>query len=113
MPVASDLVAQLVTALPDELRATTVPGEVSTPGAWVTLDTLRRVSVAGGWRVRCSVYLVTADADELRAIEQLATMLDTCYAAGVVADGDVEAVRVVLPSDPTPLPALRLPVNLT
>lgn len=94
-----------------DVRATTVPGEVSTPGCWLTLDSLRRFNVAGDYRASCSLYLIHGDTDDLRALEGLTTLLDQVLTV-LTPDGEVAAVRVVLPSDPTPLPSLRVPIHL-
>lgn len=103
---------QLVTMLEAAgIRATTNPGELSLPGAWVTLDDLFRVNVAGDWQLTCSVYLITGDTDDQRALEQLFALLDDAMAV-LTPDGVVTVARVVLPTDATPKPALRVPVRL-
>lgn len=94
-----------------EVPTTTVPGEVRTPGGWLTIDSMEPVNVAGTWRVECSLYLVCAATDELRALELLGDLLDKVCEVRRPA-GPVRAARVVLPSSSTPLPALRVPIKL-
>ncbi len=105
-------IGQLVDALTAVgLRATTNPGELSLPGAWVTLDELHRFTLGADWQLTCSVYLITGDTDDQRAIEQLFQLLDDAMGA-ITPDGVVTVTRVVLPTDPTPKPALRVPVRV-
>lgn len=94
------------------VSATMDPGNVRTPGAWVALEEVRARTVGGQLQLRCAVYLVHSDTDALRAIDALGPML-TKVRTVLHPDGPVTATNVVLPADPTPLPALRVPVHLT
>lgn len=94
-----------------ELEADVDPSNLNLPGAWVTVDQVTPVNVAGDWRLECSVYLVAADQDHRRAMESLAAMFNQA-AEAIRPDGPVRPWNVVMPGDPTPLPALRVPVYL-
>lgn len=106
---------QLVTLLEAaEVRTTMDATKVNMPGAWLTLDSLApRFNLAGDGRMVCSIYLITADSgDTQRVLDNLLELFNTVTAAGVTPDGPVTAVRVVLDPDPTPQPALRVPIHL-
>jgi len=94
-----------------ELAADVDPSNLNLPGAWVTVDRIVAANVAGEWRLECSVYLVDADRDHQRAMESLAAMFNLATAV-IRPDGAVLPANVVMPGDPTPLPALRVPVYL-
>lgn len=111
------LTTEPLTELIDALAAGGVftsmdPAKVNLPGGWLALDEVRRLNVAGDLQLRCSLYLITGDRDTLRAVERLGTLY-TAATNVLTPDGPVVAQGVVLPSDPTPLPALRVPINLT
>lgn len=93
------------------LTASTDPGKLNLPGAWVTLDQVRVLTLAGQLRLECSVFLISPDTDDTRAIGQLAAMLDQLLTIGR-PDGPVVTQGVVMPADTTPLPALRVPFHL-
>lgn len=105
-------VSQLVTLLGDSgVRASTNPEDLTLPGAWVTVETIRPLTVAGQLQLECVVFLITGETDYARAYGELADLYN--QAATVLSpDGPVVPQGVVMPGDPTPLPALRVPVNL-
>lgn len=86
--------------------------KVLVPGAWLTLDTIRRRNVAGEHVYECSLYLITGDSDTKRVATSLLNQLDQLLVGGITPDGAVTASRVLLDSNPTPLPALRVPLNI-
>lgn len=94
-----------------DVRATMNPGEVETPGAWLSLEEVTTANVAGQDRLACALYLITGDTDALRALGQLSPELAKVRTV-LTPDGPVTTTAVVLPSGPTPLPALRVPVHL-
>lgn len=94
------------------VRATTNPEDLNLPGAWVTVDTVAPLVLGGPLELRCLVYLVTGDTDYAHALDTLAGLYNR-MATVLTPDGDVATQGVVLPGNPTPLPALRVPVNLT
>jgi hypothetical protein len=105
-------VTELLTALRgQELSADVDPSELNTPCVWVTVDTITTRSLAALERLEVSVYLIVGDQDHMRAMESLAALYNLA-AAVITPDGPVRPTAVVLPSDPTPLPALRVPVYL-
>lgn len=94
------------------LPAALDPADVATPGAWITLDRLRRGTVGGGVRLEVSVYLVAPDLDPRRALDELAAAYALVVPGVFTPDGATESTGVILPGDPTPLPGLRIPVYL-
>lgn len=114
MPFTSDPMTELLAALEAAgVRSTMDAAHVSLPGAWLTLDRLApRFNVAGDGRMLCSLYLITADSgDTPRVLDALLDLLNTVMGV-LTPDGEVTAVRVVLDPDPTPQPALRVPIHL-
>lgn len=110
---AADALQDLVDALTAAgVQAATDPSDVNTPGVWVTLDTLTWGTLAGDWRPEASAYLIVQDKDTRRALDSLQVLLDTIVPSVVVPDGPVVSQGVILPGDPTPLPALRIPLHL-
>lgn len=104
----SDLVALLVGA---DIQASTDPADLNVPAAWVNLDSIDVVNVAGDLELRCRVFLIAPDTSPLRAMEILADLY-TRVRQVLSPDGPVVTQGVVMPGDPTPLPALSVPVNL-
>lgn len=103
-------------ALVDQLRAAGLsadldPAELSLPGCWVALDQLATATLAGQLRLSCTVYLIAPDTDPRRALDALGPMYDTVTDV-LTPDGPVVTQGVVMPADPTPLPALAVPVYL-
>lgn len=97
-----------------ELRTTMHAASVQLPGGWLTLDELApRFNLAGDGRLVCSLYLVSPDTgDTQRTLDDLLAMLNQCIELGVRPDGPVTATRVVFEANPTPQPALRVPIHL-
>lgn len=110
-PIAAQLQLLVDTLTGVEVPASTDPAEVNTPGAWVALDRLEPLTLSGGFRVVCSVYLIAPDTNVMRATEQLAPMLRQLLTV-ITPDGAITTQGVVLPDSSTPLPAFRVPVNL-
>lgn len=95
----------------DGVQASMDPAELNLPGVWVAVDTIRPVNVAMGVRLECRLFLISPDADPLRAVGHLFPLYNA-VAAVVTPDGPVVSQGVVMPGDPTPLPALSVPVYL-
>lgn len=95
-----------------DVDASMDPAAVNPPAGWLAVDELHPVTLARHTQLRCSLYLVAPDTDPLRAFGLLGPVLDRVLSV-LTPDGDVTTQGVVLPGDPTPLPALRVPVYLT
>lgn len=93
------------------VQASMDPAELNLPAAWLALDQVRRANVAGGLRLECRLFLISPDTDALRAVEKLGELYDKATTV-VTPDGPVVSQGVVMPGDPTPLPALAVPVYL-
>lgn len=94
------------------MSASVNPEDVNVPGAWVTCENFRHLTVAGDIQLGCVVYLVAAQGDYITALDQLAGLYNQAVPALLVPDGPVTTQALVLPDTPTPYPALRVPVNL-
>ncbi len=95
-----------------EVRATLDPAALNTPGAWVTLGEARTATLSGSTRLSAVVYLVVDDTDYRRALDGLADLYNTLVPDVLTPDGPVVPQGVLLPDSTTPLPGLRVPVNL-
>jgi hypothetical protein len=105
-------VTALVALLKDSgLRADEDPAKLNLPGAWVTVDAIRGITLAGDIQLECSVFLIVGDRDYRRAYVKLADLYNT-MATVLEPDGPVTPQGVVMPGTSTALPALRVPVNL-
>lgn len=93
------------------VRAALDPSDVNVPGAWVTVEGIQAETLDGSLRVEAVVYLIVGDQDYLRALEDLADLHNATLTV-LSPDGKVVPQGVILPSTPTPLPALRVPVYL-
>lgn len=94
------------------LHADTEPANVNLPGAWVTVEGVRQLTLDGQLQLECAIYLIHSDTDYTRAYEELAKLFNQARDAGVFPDGVVVPQGVVMPGNPTPMPALRVPINL-
>lgn len=104
---------QLAQLLTDAgVSASTNPEDVTLPGAWVTVEGIRQLTMDGALQLECVVYLVSGDTDHLRAYEALAELYNTIVPSSLVPDGVVVPQGVVMPGNSTAMPALRVPVNL-
>ena len=88
------------------------PDEVNVPGGWLALDEVAIANLAGTLELRCSLFLVGPDTGAHRGLGHAVSLFTKVTAAGVRPDGPVTVQGLVLPADPTPLPALRVPVYL-
>lgn len=108
----ADLVEAIKAADPDTpVDVTADPTQVRLPGilvqfAGIDLDTLQ------GHTVQARVLVIGQDRDDPRAVEQLETLLATALAADLEVTGLITAVGVQLPTQPSPMPALSIPVNV-
>lgn len=94
-----------------EVQASMDPAELNLPAVWLAVDAVRPVNVGLGLRLECRLFLISPDTDPLRAAGHLFDLYN--QVAGVVTpDGPVVSQGVVMPGDPTPLPALAVPVYL-
>lgn len=94
-----------------DVQASMDPAELNLPGVWIALDEVRTANVRGQLQLRCRLFLISPDTDPLRALELLGDLRDK-VATVVTPDGPVVTQGVVMPGDPTPLPALAVPVYL-
>lgn len=104
-----DLAASLEAA---GVRASLDPSDVNLPGAWVTVETIQAGNLRGTLILGCVVYLIAPDQDYRRALEALAAAYNLTVPGVLTPDGPVVPQGVILPDTSTPLPALRVPVNL-
>lgn len=88
------------------------PADVSPPGAWVHLEGINTAAnLEGVHELQVIVHLITGDTDTRRALEGLGVLYSQLLEV-VTPDGLVTLEGVVLPGSTTPLPALRVPVNI-
>lgn len=111
-----ELTTAAFTELLDALNAAGVqasmdPAELNLPGAWLALDTVGIANVQHKLRLECRLFLISNDTDPLRAVEALGKLYDQATSV-LTPDGPVVTQGVVMPGDPTPLPALAVPVYL-
>jgi hypothetical protein len=99
--------------LAEGMEAVLDPSELNGPGAWVTVEQIIPSPVLqGGWQIDAVVFLIAPDIDHGRAADQLAVLFNQAVSAGLDPDGAVRPQGVILPGDPTVLPALRFPLTL-
>lgn len=108
--LAAALTAAGVSATYDE-------NEVGVPGAWLHAQPIaydaRTLDGGVSSTARVDVYLIVGAGSTGVAQTALAELYDLVVPHALVPDAPAEWTAVALPSDPsTPLPALRLPVNL-
>lgn len=103
-----DLVAAITAA---GLQAAQDPSDLNMPGAWVTVDQIVPNTLAPGWKLQCLVFVIVADQDHRRAMKRLEQAFNKLQTV-LSPDGPVRPQGVIMPGDPTPLPALRVPVDL-
>lgn len=94
-----------------DIAASMDASELNLPAAWIALDEVRMANVRGTLELRCSVFLISPDVDPYRALAKLVPLY-TRLRTVIGPDGPVVPQGVVLPDDPTPMPALRVPVYL-
>lgn len=94
-----------------DVEASMDPGELNLPGAWLAVDEVRRANMAGQLELRCRLFLISPDTDPLRAVELLGDLYNKVTSV-LSPDGPVVTQGVVMPDNPTPLPALSVPVYL-
>ena len=94
-----------------DVQASMDPAELNLPAAWLALDEVRTANVRGSLELRCRLFLISPDTDPLRAVGLLGDLRDKVTTV-LSPDGPVVAQGVVMPGDPTPLPALSVPVYL-
>lgn len=108
----ADPVDQLVDLLTAEgIQASMDPAELNLPAVWVALDEVARPTLGPTLELRTALYLVSPDTDARRALGHLG-QLHAAVMRVLTPDGPVTTQAVVMPGDPTPLPALRVPVHL-
>lgn len=94
-----------------DVQSSVDPATLNLPGAWLALDEVRPANLAGHHQLRCRLFLICPDTDPMRAGELLGELL-TKVTTVLSPDGPVVTQGVVMPGDPTPLPALSVPVFL-
>lgn len=93
------------------VQASLDPADLNVPAVWIALDSVAQANLAGRLELRCLLFLIVGDADTTRAMASLG-QLHAKVLQVITPDGPVVTQGVVMPGDPTPLPALRVPVNL-
>lgn len=107
-----DELVTLLAELPEPVRVAIEPQDVNLPGGWLALEDFSMANVAGQLVLRCSLYLIGPDTGNRRGLAHAAELYNRVTGAGVRPDGRVTVQGVVLPGDPTPMPALRVPIHL-
>lgn len=103
---------ELIAALGSvDVQASMDPADLNLPAAWLALDTVQSANVRGQLELRCRLFLIAPDTDPARAVTLLGDLYDKTTQV-LSPDGQVVAQGVVMPGDPTPLPALAVPVYL-
>lgn len=102
---------------PDATPASLDPTDLSLPGCWVKLDTVRRHRLGGGaQQLACTVYVIVPNVAIPSAIGLLAEhagrVADRLAAARVPAP-EWSAVSVAVPGYDQPLPALSAPLTVS
>jgi hypothetical protein len=95
--------------------ATLRPGEIPVPGAWVSARELEVLSLGGGLRVTCHVWLVVPDAEEDTALAALDPLLAAALAVLPVdtTTGDVvQLASTLVVREEGPLPAIQITTTL-
>jgi hypothetical protein len=117
--------ADALEALAVDLRAAGLnayldPAEVSPPGVVIRADAEQPTSakLCGGYPVRVTLWAVAPDTNPLAAYRAIDDVRDRTLAAlpgtgATPTTDDRTYERLVMPGDPTGLPALRIPVRLT
>ena len=106
--VVSDVVADLTAA---GLNASIDARDINPPGVLVRPDALIPLTrkLSGHYGVRCALLLVTIDTDTATALADLDALYLRVLVAGPALSTDEQPFeRLVLPSEPTGLPCLRL-----
>lgn len=113
MDLTFEPIANLVTMLQEAgMDAAQDPSDLNLPGVWVTVEGIDPVTLDGSWQLDTVLFLIAPDIDHGRAAELLAELFNQLTALGVTPDGIVRPQGVIMPGDPTPLPALRFPLHL-
>jgi hypothetical protein len=89
------------------------PQNLTPPAVWVQLESIAHTLLSGGTVLRCRLYLIVGDNPAGTVLDHIDTLL--YLVLGVVTpntDTDTTTETVALPDNPTPLPALRLTVDL-
>lgn len=109
----ADVVEAIEQAGPDDdqVNVTADPRAVRLPGvlvqfAGIDLDTLQ------GGTVQLRVLVIGQDRDDPRTVEVLEDLLDVVLDADLEVSGVITTVGVQLPSQPSPMPALAIPINV-
>lgn len=101
---------------PDATPTSLDPTDLSMPGCWVRLDTVRRSTLGGGVQLACTAYVIAPNVGVPQAIELLALhagrVADRLSAAKVPAP-EWSAVNVAVPGYDQPLPALSVPLTVS
>jgi len=106
-------VTQLVMALrAADLRADVEPANLAPPCVWVAVQSIDPLALDDSMQMQVACYLIVPDQDYDRAMTALAELAQK-VATVLVPDGPVVPQGVLMPGNPhSPLPALRVPVNL-
>lgn len=95
------------------VSATPEPQDVPVPGAWIAARRLTRERMCGGMALTVDVYLVVRDSGTLTALDELAGLIDKALTVIDPDDGRIDTDEtVILPHDPTPLPAAKITTTI-
>lgn len=105
-------VRALIADLADsDVRCSLDPAKVNVPGVWLRLLPLDHDRL-GGSTLRAEATCIVADTTDDAALDLLADLHDKVLAV-VDPDGPCRWQGTILPSTPTPLPSLVVPVLIT
>lgn len=94
------------------ITATPEAQDVPVPGAWIAVRAARRETMCPELTYDVDVYLIALDSGPLAALAELDDMLARALTV-LRPSGDIDlATPIVLPHDPTELPAAKLTVTL-
>lgn len=97
------------------IAATTNPGQIQVPGAWISPRELELTRLDGGGQVTVHVWLVVPDAEEDQALPGLWTLLDAALPVLDVdtTNGDtIQLAATLVVRDEGPLPAFQITTTL-
>lgn len=87
------------------------PGDVQTPGGWLTLRTLDLSTLGETWTARFYLYLIAPDVEYLQALDILGGLLDRALRLVAPDEAIDTATSVQLRAGEPALPAYRLTID--
>jgi len=105
-------IVQAFQNVPGIQTASVDPSEVIAPGVLVQLNSLTPDTL-GTWALDVNANLVVTDSDSgTGPAAALGGLLNACLDAGISPDGPVLARSLILPSNPSALPGLVIPLTV-